>query len=63
MHSLRANEQPVQPYPWQQQHQDTDGDTEKEPVSKVDLVAVWVKPETELPLQKIQVHNMDDESI
>lgn len=44
-HSLRANEEPVQPYPRQQQHDDTDGQAQQEPVPEVNAVALGVDPE------------------
>lgn len=44
-HSLWANEEPVQPYPCQQQHDNTDGQAQQQPVPKVDAVAVRVNPE------------------
>lgn len=44
-HSLWANEEPVQPHPCQQQHDDTDGQAQQEPLPKVYAVAIWVNPE------------------
>lgn len=44
-HSLWANEEPVQPYPCQQQHDNTDGQAQQEPVPEVNAVAVRVNPE------------------
>lgn len=44
--SLWANEEPVQPYPCQQQHDNSDGQAQEEPLPKVNAVAVWINPKS-----------------
>lgn len=42
-HSLRAQKQPMYPYPRQTQDNNADGQRENKPVSKIDGLAFWVK--------------------
>lgn len=44
-HSLWANEEPGEPQPCQQQHDDTDGQAQQQPVPKVNRAAVRINPE------------------